>query len=187
LRDGTTNLLFVGRWVPNKRIEDLLRVFAFYHHKLNANSRLLVVGSSWLPNYNRELLGEIRRLGLSGKVLFPGGGRGVSDPDLVSYYRSADAFVIMSEHEGFCVPLVESMFFGVPIFAYAAGAVPETLGGSGVLVSRKVFPVIALAIEEVLENRVLRSAVVGKEKERLEDLSQGRIEERLWEYLQPFL
>ena len=62
---------------------------------------------------------------------------GVPNEDLAAYYRWADAYVSLSEHEGFCVPLVESMAMDVPVLAYAAGAVPETLGGAGARTRRR--------------------------------------------------
>ncbi len=179
--------LFVGRLVPNKRVEDLLEFFAHYRRTQDLRARLRVVGSSWSPAYNRLLYSAVRSLGLTGWVDFPGGAAGVSDAELASYLRTADAFVTMSEHEGFCVPLLESMYHGVPVFAYAAAAVPDTLAGSGVMFTRKEWPVLAAAVREVLGDRRLREAVVAGQRRRWEELSPARTEERLFAHLAPFL
>jgi glycosyltransferase involved in cell wall biosynthesis len=182
-----TQLLFIGRLVPNKRVEDLLRFFAYYRRVVNLRSRLWVVGSSWSREYNLLLYRTARSLGLTGWVEFPGGSGGVPDPDLTSYLRSADAFVTMSEHEGFCVPLVEAMYHGVPVFAYGAAAIPDTLAGSGVMFNRKNWPYLAEAVEEVLRDEALRRGIVAGQRRRWEELSPARTEEKLFDYLRPFL
>ncbi len=187
LRTDTVNILFLGRMVPNKRIEDLIAFFCYYHNQVNAASRLWVVGSSLLSNYNLKLLQLVKRSGLSGKVSFPGGARGVTDEELVSYFRRAHIFMTMSEHEGFCVPLVESMYHSLPIFAYAEAAIPETLGGCGILFNRKVFPTIAAAVEEVLSNKSLREDIIQRQKRRLKEFSPEVVEETLWSYIIPLL
>ena len=185
--DPATKLLFVGRLVPNKKVEDLLSFFAHYRRTYNWRSRLLVVGSSLSGRYNRFLYTTARRLGLAGSVEFPGGARGVSDEALASYFKGADAYLSMSEHEGFCVPLVEAMFHGLPVFAYAAAAVPETLGGSGVLFHRKNWLRLGAALEEVRCDPALRERVVRGQRRRYEELSPSRTASRLWELLKPLL
>ena len=180
-------LLFIGRMVPNKRVEDLLDFFAVYCREFNLGSRLWVVGSSWSRDYNRLLYDRARSLGLAGRVDFPGGAGGVTDADLTSYLMAADAFFTMSEHEGFCVPLVEAMHHGVPAFAYATTAIPDTLGGSGVMFTRKRWPVVAAALEEVRRDSRLREAIVAGQRRRWAELSPARAEERLFEHLGPFL
>ena len=132
--DGRTNLLFVGRVICNKKIEDLLRMFAVYQRYLDPKSRLLVVGDTWgYEAYYLPLERMARELGLE-EVVFTGQ---VEDDELPELYALADAFVGLSEHEGFCVPLSEAMSFGVPVLAYDAGAVAETLDGGGVLLKDK--------------------------------------------------
>ncbi len=185
--DPSTKLLFVGRLVPNKKIEDLLTFFARYRRVYNWRSRLLVVGSSWSGRYNRFLYATARRLGLAGSVDFPGGARGVSDEELSSYYRGADLYLSMSEHEGFCVPLVEAMYHGLPVFAYAAAAVPETMGGKGVLFYRKDWLRLGAAVEELRCDPGLRERVIEGQRRRYEELSPRRTAERLWELLGPLL
>jgi glycosyltransferase involved in cell wall biosynthesis len=134
MQDGRTNILFVGRFAPNKKQDDLIAAFSHYLNH-DPGARLILVGkpeeADPYVNYLREL---VARLGLGPSVLFPGS---VDDEQLAAYYRTAHLFWSMSEHEGFCVPLIESMWFDIPIFAFKASAVPETLGDAGFMFSRK--------------------------------------------------
>jgi glycosyltransferase involved in cell wall biosynthesis len=140
-RTDTVNFLTVGRVVPNKAVDDVLRIFGLYHRVINPRSRLYVVGSRYLPAYDAALEALVADMGLRDAVVFTGR---VSDAELKTYYEAADLYLSASHHEGFCVPLLESMYFGVPILARKAGATPETLGDTGVLFSR-------LGYEEVAE------------------------------------
>ena len=159
------NLLFVGRLVPNKRHDRLLQVFAAFQKYVRRDSRLVVVGGSGgLEAYKTMLLATVRELGLR-NVLFA---EFVDDPKLRSCYASASAFVCTSDHEGFCAPLVEAMAWHVPVFANAAGAVPETLDGAGVLFSPSDSPeLVAETVGRVLADPALRAAVVKKQDGRL--------------------
>ncbi len=183
LLGGTTNLLFVGRMVPNKRIEDLIDLFAAYNRKVNADSRLLLVGTTWSVTYNAELAHRIRTHSLQGAVLIPGWSWGVSDEDLRAYYRAAHVFITCSRHEGFCVPLLESMFFDVPILARAEAAIPMTLGGAGMTFKEFDAPLLAEAVDELVNNRALREALASRGKERLEDFAPEKTAETLRSYL----
>ena len=184
LCDGRVNLLFVGRMVPNKRVEDLVDLFALYHHRVNACSRLLLVGTTWSVAYNAELARRIRRYGMQGAVLIPGWSWGVSDEDLRAYYRAATLFVTCSQHEGFCVPLLESMFFGVPILARASAAIPFTLGGAGMTFRDLDLPLLAEAVEELASNGELREALAQKGRRRLEDFAADKTAATLRSYLE---
>jgi glycosyltransferase involved in cell wall biosynthesis len=108
---------------------------------------------------------------------------GVPNEDLAAYYRWADAYVSLSEHEGFCVPLVESMAMDVPVLAYAAGAVPETLGGAGVLFSPKDLEFAAEMLGTLVYDRSVREQVIAGQRRRLRDFSPARIDGRLKEVL----
>ncbi len=184
LEDGKVNVLFVGRLVPNKRIEDLIDLFAAYRRLVNAHSRLLLVGTSWSVTYNAELARRVRGHGLQGCVSIPGWSWGVSDEDLRAYYRAARVFVTCSAHEGFCVPLLESMFFEVPILAREAAAIPFTLGGAGMTFSVLDPPLLAEAVEELACNRELRERLAEKGKRRLCDFDPARTAETLRSYLE---
>jgi L-malate glycosyltransferase len=182
--DGWVNLLFVGRLVPNKRVEDLLDMFAIYHRRVNARSRLFLVGTTWSMAYNLKLTARIKRYGLEGAVLIPGWSWGVSDEDLRTYYRAVDLFITCSLHEGFCVPLLESMYFNLPILARESSAIPYTLGGAGMLFRRLDLFLLAETIEELVNNGGLREALVKKGTKRLEDFSPGKTAEKLRGYLE---
>lgn len=158
------NLLFVGRLIPNKRQEDLIRLL-YYYHRIVPSARLFLVGSPWVPVYAdwlRDLAGE---LGLSEAVIFAGH---VSQRDLVTYYHLADVYVSMSEHEGLGKPLIESMYFGVPVLAYAAAAVPETMGGAGVLFHKKDYEALAELVDIAVKNREFRERIIMQQKERIQ-------------------
>jgi glycosyltransferase involved in cell wall biosynthesis len=91
--------------------------------------------------------------------------------DLISYYMLADVFLCMSEHEGFSVPLIESMHFGIPVIAYKSTAVPYTMGGAGILVKKKCYPEIAEMINLVVTDDKLLDKIIKKQNIRLKDFS----------------
>lgn len=162
------NILFVGRAVPNKRIEDLLRTFFYYNRCVNSDSNLFLVGPSWVDRYNAQLRWLIDSFGIWENVHVTGR---VSDEDLAGYYRGADLFLSMSEHEGFGVPLVESMAFDLPVVAFGSTAVPDTLGGAGVVFDRKDHARVAELLELIRTDRALREKLVRGQQKRLERFS----------------
>lgn len=173
LDDGKTNLLFVGRVVPNKRVEDIVKLFYCYHRGINAASRLVVAGTL-LNTYYSALLSQARRMGIDDRVHFLGK---ISDARLKSCYLNAHYYISMSEHEGFCVPLLEAFHFDLPVLAYAAGAVPETMGGAGILFTRKDYPLLAELVERLERDAFMRERILAAQRERLEvfaDLSFAR-------------
>lgn len=130
-----TNILFVGRVVPNKKQEDLLAVFSLYKKHYDPDAKLFLIGSfSYTDRYCRRLMSYIDRLGLVDDVIIPGH---IGFDEILAYYASADVFLCLSEHEGFCVPLIEAMLFKVPIIAYDSCAVGETLGEGGILLKER--------------------------------------------------
>lgn len=178
LGDGLMNILFVGRIVPNKRIEDHIRLAEVYKRYVDSYYRFIFVGRyDGVPSYYaqiRALIAEFRML--PDRFWFTGP---VPDEDLGAYYRWADAYVSLSEHEGFCVPLVEAMAADVPILAYAAGAVPETLGGAGMLFAPKDLEIAAEMLGMLVYDRGLRARVLEGQRERLQDFAPPAIEARL--------
>jgi len=155
--DGRTNILFVGRIIPNKKIDDLIRVFAYYQRYLDPKSRLLLVGDHRGHERYFDRLQELVRELRVDEVVFSGH---VDDDDLVAYYGVSDLFLCLSEHEGFCVPLQEAMHFGLPVLAYDAGAVRETLHGGGILLHDKRPERVAELAYSVLHDARLRAAVM---------------------------
>jgi len=155
--DDWVNVLFVGRVIPNKRFEDLIRAFHAYKTFFNPRSRLLLVGShAGFERYVAMLHGMIARLDCRDVHLVGH----VSNEELTAYYEVADIFVSASEHEGFCVPLIESFYMGVPVLAYAATAVPSTMDGAGILYTDKDPMHLAALINAVTEDRDLVDRVV---------------------------
>ena len=164
--DGRTNVLFVGRLAPNKKQEDVIRSFAFYKERYDLQARLILIGSETLPGYAADLRTYVQNLHLE-DVVFLGH---VSFQDIVSCYQTAKVFVCLSEHEGFCIPLVEAMFFHIPVLAFGAGAVEGTLGGGGVVIDNKNPAFVAKWIDRLVKDDTLRGAVIGNQKRRLLEL-----------------
>jgi glycosyltransferase involved in cell wall biosynthesis len=163
-RDGRPNLLFVGRLVPHKCQGDLIKMM-HYLKDILPDSHLFLVGSPSVSSYEEWLEDLAVDLGVNDQVLITGH---VSQRDLVTYYLLADFYVSMSEHEGLGKPLVESMYFRVPIVAYAAAAVPETLGGTGVLVNRKELEVVAELIAFLWRDNCLCERLVSEQRNRVD-------------------
>jgi glycosyltransferase involved in cell wall biosynthesis len=175
-RDDCTNLLFVGRMAPNKKVEDLIKIFFYYRKVMNKRSRLLLAGSSiGMDRYIDHLRMLITTLDIPDVVFCDH----VKDPELYALYRASRMLVCMSEHEGFCLPLLEAMHFRLPVLAYAAGAVPETLGGAGVLVKEKDPAYIAELIDMILGSPELEEAIVRKQLTRLDAFSRESVSSRL--------
>jgi glycosyltransferase involved in cell wall biosynthesis len=165
--DGWTNILFVGRVISNKKIEDLIRTFHAYQTIYNPRSRLLIVGThTGFERYFAALTELTAALRLA-HVHFVGQ---VSDAELVAYYEIADIFLCASEHEGFCVPLVEAFYKQVPVIAYAATAVPATMDGAGVLYDDKDPRRVAALIDAVASNCALQDAIVDGQLAAVERL-----------------
>jgi L-malate glycosyltransferase len=163
--------LFVGRLAPNKAQHDLLRAFALYRRVYDPTARLWLVGGVSSDAYRRGLEQLVGRLGLGSSVHFAGS---VSAAELAAYYRSASVFVCASDHEGFCVPLLEAMHHGLPIVAYASTAVPETLGDGGLCLVDKSPAVVAAAVARIDGDQALREAFVAAGRRRLADFDPRR-------------
>jgi L-malate glycosyltransferase len=158
--DDWTNILFVGRVIANKKIENLIRYFHAYHTSVNPRSRLLIVGAqSGFERYLASLHQLTATLGTS-HVHFIGH---VSDEELVAFYELADLFLCASEHEGFCVPLVEAFYKQVPVLAYAATAVPSTMDGAGVLFDNTDPMRVAALMDAILSDAALQDRIVDEQ------------------------
>jgi glycosyltransferase involved in cell wall biosynthesis len=183
--DGRRNLLFVGRLAPNKRVEDLIRAFAVYARHLDAGSRLLLVGSDAGQGRYRGALEQLaRELRVRDQVVFAGH---VDDAELAACYSVADLFLCLSEHEGFGVPLVEAMLFRVPVVAYDAGAVAETLGGAGVLLREKHPELVAELAWTLLRDETARRGILAGQDRRVAQLRSTDYGALLLERLGPVL
>jgi glycosyltransferase involved in cell wall biosynthesis len=183
--DGWKNFLFVGRLAPHKRQEDVIRAFACYNRLVNRRSRLVLVGTAGgLERYSFHLREVVKSLEMEDYVVFAGYARLA---ELVAYYRLAHLFLCMSEHEGFCVPLLEAMHHRVPIIAYAATGVPDTLGSAGILIRDKDYPMIAEMAALLLEDEELRGRVLDRQQKRLADFSGAPIALRFRQYVEELL
>jgi L-malate glycosyltransferase len=173
-QDGRTNILFVGRVAPNKKIEDLIKVAFYYKKFISPLVRLIIVGkTSSLPSYYHALVRLADDFLLAPEeILFTGH---LPDDEMFALYWASDVFLSLSEHEGFCLPLLESMIFDLPVIAYDSTAVPDTLGGAGILVREKRVDRIAELVDIVARDRKLRETIIRGERERLKDFqTQGR-------------
>lgn len=180
--DDWTNILFVGRIVPNKKIEDLIRFFHAYQTRFNRRSRLLLVGSySGLDRYVDALVQLIHELGQQQHVLLAGH---VSNAELTAFYDVADLFLCASEHEGFCVPLVEAFYKDVPVLAFAAAAVPSTMDGAGVLYDNKDPLHVATLMDAVLSDVTAQEDVVRGQVEALERLQSKDFQQALLTFVE---
>lgn len=165
--DDWTNILFVGRLVPNKRPDDLIRFFHAYKTLYNPRARLIIAGAyGGFEPYLVQLHHLIARLGVRDVVLT---GQ-VTDAELAALYDVADLFLCASEHEGFCVPIIESFYMGVPVLAYAATAVPATMDGGGVLYDSRDPRVVARLMEAILSSRSAREPLLAAQDAALDRL-----------------
>jgi len=183
--DGHHNILFVGRIAPNKKQEDVIRAFHCYQLNYDPQARLFLIGSSGgMDSYLEKLKRYTCELGIEEKVIFSGH---ISFQQILAYYHVADAFLCMSEHEGFCVPLVEAMYFKVPIIARRMCAVPETLGSAGLILEDNRPEPAAEALHQVLTQPVLRKQLQAACSERLKDFSYEKISAHIKKILLPLI
>jgi glycosyltransferase involved in cell wall biosynthesis len=178
LDDGLVNFLFVGRIAPNKMIEDHIRLAEQYKRYVDAYYRFIFVGRyDVVPQYYatiRALLSEYKML--EDRFIFTGP---VPDNELAAYYRAASVYISLSEHEGFCVPLVEAMAMDVPVLAYSAAAVPDTLGGAGVQFAPKDLEYAAELAGMLAFDESPREEVLAGQRRRLQDFNDAVIRQRL--------
>ena len=176
------NVLFVGRLAPNKRQDDLIHVLNYTQRLIDPSARLLLVGGEAnAPGYRLELQTLIDVLGVRHVEL--AGSIGTRE-GLGGYYRAATAFVCLSEHEGFCVPLLEAMAFDVPVIAFKSTGVPYALGEAGLQLAEKRYDVVSEAIELVHTDRVVRARLIEIQRRRLSDFSHDRVAAQLQKCLQ---
>jgi glycosyltransferase involved in cell wall biosynthesis len=177
--------LFVGRFAPNKCQHDVIGAFAAYRRLVDPGARLTLVGGASGHRYKWavERLAHQLQLGESVEML-----EGLPEDELLAHWAVADVFVCLSEHEGFCVPLVEAMELGVPVVAYRAAAVPGTLGEAGILLDDKGPVSVALAVEQAcLPGRRQELVRAGRERAAAFSLplSSARLVSTISAWLQP--
>jgi glycosyltransferase involved in cell wall biosynthesis len=179
-RDGKLNVLFVGRCVPNKRLEDLLYAFYYLQKYQTPACRLIHVGSFAGTEAYLAMLQSLKRELRLEHVNFVGS---VPEADLCAFYQVSDLFVCMSEHEGFGIPLLEAMQAGLPVMAYASSAVPETMDGAGFLFKEKIFDELAAWMAKIGSSRVLRENLISGQNQRIRRYHEQDVESTLKQLL----
>jgi glycosyltransferase involved in cell wall biosynthesis len=178
--DGRRNILFIGRVIPNKRLEDVIGAFAAYQRHFEPSSRLFIVGEHrGFERYLSALQALVAALAVR-DVHFSGH---VPLAEVVSYAKLAHLYLHLSEHEGFCAPIVESFHLGIPVVAFDAGAVAETMNGGGMLVRSKEPLAIAALIHEILSQPALRGAILAGQGKALAKYRRQRTGGILLDYL----
>ncbi len=163
--------LTVGRVAPSKAIEDVLRIFAIYKHTINPNAELFIIGSLGVTSYVAALKSLIDDLSLTNSAHLVGL---VSDSQLGAYYQQADLYLTASQHEGFCVPLLESMVYGVPILARHSSAIPETLGEAGILFHDLGYEAVAEMAHLMVSDAAIRQQIIQKQYQRVTSFNAKR-------------
>jgi glycosyltransferase involved in cell wall biosynthesis len=169
---GGTDLLFVGKVSPHKGQHDLVKALAAYRRLYDPRARLHLVGGAISDEYRTAVERFAAELDLADAVDIPGS---VTHEELIAYYAGSDAFVCLSNHEGFCVPLLEAMYHRLPIVAYTNTAVPETVQGAGLILPNKEPVRVAAAIDRVVGDAELRSRLAGAAAERVESFALPRV------------
>lgn len=175
-----TKILFVGRIAPNKCQEDVICAFYYYKKRYDPLAKLYIVGGYGADDrYYASLVQYVEKMGLE-DIVFTGS---VPLSSLIAFYRGSDMFLCQSEHEGFCVPLVEAMLFDLPIVAYDSTAVGETMGPDTLVLPSKDPAITAGVIHEVVSNAYLRSKVLKAQKRRLADFELSKVRNQFLEIM----
>lgn len=182
LQEDGPNLLFVGRLSPNKKQEDLVKLL-YYLKRIRPTTRLFLVGDRWTVGYDRWVERLAAEFGLAEAVTLTDK---VSQQEMVTYYRTADLYISMSEHEGFGKPLIESMYLGLPVLAFACTSVPDTVGGAGVLFHRKDFLKLAELVDIFLANEPWRQRQIARQKQWVAAFLEPHVQQMFGHYLTLF-
>ncbi len=178
--DDKFNILFVGRVIPNKKIDELVRFFVVYQKYFNPNSRLIIAGEyRGFERYLSDIYQAIGKYNLKDVILTGH----ISFNDLVAFYKIADLYLSFSEHEGFGVPLLEAFYNKVPVIAYDMGAVRETMNGGGILIKEKRFDKVSALIEMIRTDDELRESVLKSQKKALEKYSYENVKNILLNHI----
>ncbi len=173
-QDGWTNLIFVGRVSPNKKQEDVLKIFTHYKKHINPFSRLIFVGSYQDSDRYYQKIKEYERLLEVEDVVWTGH---LKFDEIIAFYHIADIFLCMSEHEGFCIPLVEAMYFQVPIVAYSCSAIPDTMKYAGGLVHKKDPVFVSEVIDSILKKGWFRNNLINLQNEILSSYYYNKVKD----------
>lgn len=168
--------LFVGRIVANKRQVEIVNAFAQHLNQYDSGQYLYLVGAPYSDTYAHEVRSRAERLGIGHRVILTGK---VDLQELVNRYSNAGVFVSLSTHEGFGVPLLEAMASGIPVVAYSSGAVPETMGGAGVLLRSGHPHTVSEAVAQIFQDNEQSRRIVEVQDLRLQRICRFNVEEAL--------
>ncbi|MBQ8613526.1 MAG: glycosyltransferase family 4 protein [Ruminiclostridium sp.] len=181
--DGLTNVVFIGRVVPNKKFEDIIRCFAHYQKNVNERSRLILAGKCIRPQYYNALKAYTDAAQVKNVVFTDG----ISFESIIAIYKTAHIFLCMSEYEGLCVPLLEAMHFNLPIIAYKCAAIPYTMGNCGLLVDEKDPVLVSELMDRLMNDEEFRSEVVSQQRRRLDDFKYENVSKKFVNFVKDFL
>jgi glycosyltransferase involved in cell wall biosynthesis len=179
--NGKWTILFVGRVIPNKKFEDVIRIFGLYKRYFNPNSQLILAGDyRGMERYYfalRDLVDrlDIQDVHLTGHVNFR---------ELVTCFKLADVYLSMSEHEGFGVPLLEAFHNRIPVVAFKAGAVEETMNGGGVLLAKKEYLFAAGLLDKLNRDKFFREGIIAHQLRALEKYSRKNVSQILMDHIE---
>ncbi len=174
-------LLFVGRVAPNKCQKDLITIATRLKNAFHRPFQLIMIGDYDINcPYYQDLIKQIMEAGMEDHVRFTGK---VTDHQLLGWYRAADLFLCMSEHEGFGVPLIEAMAFNLPVVAFKSSNIPHTMAEAGILVTEKNHSAIAALIKIISTDRPLRRAIIKKQKKHVENFKRYQLIKQLKQFL----
>ena len=179
--DPALHIVHVGRLAPNKKIEDLIKTCYVLRENINRNIRLWLVGIDIDTElYSFALKRMINFLGLEQEVRLVGC---FADSEVRALYENASVYVCLSEHEGYCLPVIEAMHFGLPVIAYNSSALPQTVASGGIIIDQKDYLQLALLINEVGTNAALKQQLASAGRKRLGSLSMDNFKKKLSEIL----
>jgi glycosyltransferase involved in cell wall biosynthesis len=181
--DGKTNVIFVGRLAANKRQDELIKAFVLYQRHCNPDSRLILAGGASGITY-RARLEQVAAAIEARDVVMTGP---IEQPALNAAYAASSVFVCLSEHEGFCLPVLEALHFGLPVIAYRAGGVPEVAGDAAVMLDEKDLPTIAELIDLCAREQPLRDELARRGEARLAAFAPDRTEQAVRELVESLL
>lgn len=183
-KENAINILHTGRLAPNKCIEDIIKSFYFLHHKIEKNSKLYLIGTDTDTEiYSFMLKDLVKTLNLKDHVYFCGT---VADSELKAFYKNSSVYVCMSEHEGFCVPILEAMSFSLPVVSYDACALKDTVGNGGILIHEKKHEYVAELLYKVATNEKLRNEIVQAGLSRVKEFSIEKFKENFLKLIGEF-
>ncbi|MFC2161062.1 glycosyltransferase family 4 protein [Acidobacteriota bacterium] len=179
--NGKFTVLFVGRVIPNKKFEDVIKAFSFYKKYFNPESQLILAGDyRGQERYYSALCTLVDTLGVE-DVFFTGH---IHFPELSSLFKIADVYLSMSEHEGFGVPLLEAFYNRIPAVAFAAGAVEETMNGGGLLLLEKNFLKAAAVLDKLEKEKSFRDNVIESQLKALEKYKRENVSRILLKHIE---